>query len=65
MNIKTGSEPLPRTPKVGTELVLMIFRLRKFGTITQYHLLIFDNEFHTNNIITIKKKIVDFLLVIV
>ncbi|MFS8017402.1 hypothetical protein Hanom_Chr15g01379951 [Helianthus anomalus] len=52
MKVKTGSEPLPRTPNVGTKLVLMIFRFGKFGTRTQYHLLISDNGFHT--IITIK-----------
>ncbi|MFS8009852.1 hypothetical protein Hanom_Chr14g01290231 [Helianthus anomalus] len=29
---KKGSEPVPGTPKVGTELVLKIFRFGKFGT---------------------------------
>ncbi|MFS7996737.1 hypothetical protein Hanom_Chr12g01133321 [Helianthus anomalus] len=53
MKVKNGSEPIPRTPKFGTELVLMIFRFGKFGTDTQYHLLISDHVFHTNNIITI------------
>ncbi|KAF5790269.1 hypothetical protein HanXRQr2_Chr09g0381201 [Helianthus annuus] len=54
MTVKTGSEPVPVTPKVGTELVLKIFRFRKFDTGTQYHLLIVDHGFHTNNIITIQ-----------
>ncbi|MFS8032310.1 hypothetical protein Hanom_Chr17g01556071 [Helianthus anomalus] len=54
MNMKTGSEPVPATPKVGTELVLKIFRFRKFGTSSQYHLLISEHEFYTNNIITIQ-----------
>ncbi|MFS7903559.1 hypothetical protein Hanom_Chr01g00025451 [Helianthus anomalus] len=52
--IKTNSEPVPETPKVGTELVLKIFRFGKFGTGTQYHLLISDRGFHTNNIVTIQ-----------
>ncbi|MFS7945787.1 hypothetical protein Hanom_Chr06g00528271 [Helianthus anomalus] len=43
MKVKTGSKPVPRTPKVGTELVLLIFWFDKFGTGTQYHLLISDN----------------------
>ncbi|MFS7969292.1 hypothetical protein Hanom_Chr09g00807451 [Helianthus anomalus] len=54
MKIKTGSEPVPGTPKVGTELVLKIFRFGKFGSGTQYHLLISDHEFQTNSIITIE-----------
>ncbi|MFS7963849.1 hypothetical protein Hanom_Chr08g00743131 [Helianthus anomalus] len=54
MKVKTDSEPLTRTPKVGTELVLMIFRFGKIGISTQYHLLISGNGFHTNNIISIK-----------
>ncbi|MFS7889354.1 hypothetical protein Hanom_Chr00s000003g01605971 [Helianthus anomalus] len=53
MKVKIGSEPVPRMPKVGTELVLMVFRFGKFGIDTQYHLLIYDHGFHTNNIIII------------
>ncbi|MFS7987744.1 hypothetical protein Hanom_Chr11g01026531 [Helianthus anomalus] len=64
MKVKTGSEPVPRTPKVGTELVIMIFRFGKFGTDTQYHLPISDHGFHTNNFITINVFFVDFLSVI-
>ncbi|MFS7917493.1 hypothetical protein Hanom_Chr03g00189681 [Helianthus anomalus] len=45
MKVKTGNEPIPRTPKVGTELVLMIFRFGKFGTDTQYHSFISDHRF--------------------
>ncbi|MFS7974487.1 hypothetical protein Hanom_Chr09g00869381 [Helianthus anomalus] len=48
MKVKTGSEPVPGTPKVGTELVFKIFRFGKFGTGTQYHFLISDHRFHTN-----------------
>ncbi|MFS8010139.1 hypothetical protein Hanom_Chr14g01293491 [Helianthus anomalus] len=55
MKVKTGSEPVPRMPKVGTELVFMIFRFGKFGIDTQYYLLISDYGFHTNNTIIIKK----------
>ncbi|MFS7980534.1 hypothetical protein Hanom_Chr10g00940581 [Helianthus anomalus] len=40
MKVKNGSEPAPGTPKVGTELVLKIFRFGKFGTGTQNNLLI-------------------------
>ncbi|MFS8001701.1 hypothetical protein Hanom_Chr13g01193401 [Helianthus anomalus] len=54
MKVKTGSEPVPVTPKVDTELVVRIFRFRKFGTGTQYHLPISDHGFHMNNIITIQ-----------
>ncbi|MFS7903009.1 hypothetical protein Hanom_Chr01g00018601 [Helianthus anomalus] len=54
MKVKIGSEPILETPKVGTELVLRILRLGKFGTDTQYYLLISDHEFHTNNIINIQ-----------
>ncbi|MFS8018376.1 hypothetical protein Hanom_Chr15g01391361 [Helianthus anomalus] len=38
-------------PKVGTEFLLKIFQFGKFSTGTQYHLLISDHGFHTNNII--------------
>ncbi|MFS7943159.1 hypothetical protein Hanom_Chr06g00497031 [Helianthus anomalus] len=31
MKVKNSSEPVPRTPKVGTELVLKIFWFGKFG----------------------------------
>ncbi|KAF5804651.1 hypothetical protein HanXRQr2_Chr05g0199561 [Helianthus annuus] len=54
MKVKTGSKPVPGTPKVGIELVPKIFRFRKFGAGTQYHFLISDHEFHTNNIINIQ-----------
>ncbi|MFS7943971.1 hypothetical protein Hanom_Chr06g00506531 [Helianthus anomalus] len=54
MKVKTGSEPVPRTLKVSTELVHRIFRFRKFGTGTQYYLLISDHGFHPKNIITIQ-----------
>ncbi|MFS7899277.1 hypothetical protein Hanom_Chr00s050549g01779731 [Helianthus anomalus] len=54
MNVKTGSEPVPGTPNVGTELVLRIFRFRKFGTGTHYYLLISDYGFLSNNIIIIQ-----------
>ncbi|MFS8030097.1 hypothetical protein Hanom_Chr17g01530091 [Helianthus anomalus] len=54
MMVKTGSELVPRTPKVGTELVIKIFRFGKFGTGTRYHLLISGQRFHTNNIINIQ-----------
>ncbi|MFS7971299.1 hypothetical protein Hanom_Chr09g00831121 [Helianthus anomalus] len=40
MKVKNGSELVPGTPKVGTELVLKIFRFDKFGTGTQNNLLI-------------------------
>ncbi|MFS7953685.1 hypothetical protein Hanom_Chr07g00621541 [Helianthus anomalus] len=53
MKVKNCSEPVPGTPKVGTELLLKIFQFEKFGTDTQYHLLISDNGFHTKNIINI------------
>ncbi|MFS8012065.1 hypothetical protein Hanom_Chr14g01316401 [Helianthus anomalus] len=33
---------------------MRIFRFRKFGTATQYYLLISDHGFHPNNIITIQ-----------
>ncbi|MFS7947081.1 hypothetical protein Hanom_Chr06g00543861 [Helianthus anomalus] len=49
MKVKTSSEPVLGTPKVGTELVLKIIRFGKFGIGTQYHLLISDHGFHTNN----------------
>ncbi|MFS7976290.1 hypothetical protein Hanom_Chr10g00890731 [Helianthus anomalus] len=45
MKVKTSSEPVPGTPKVGIELVLKIFRFENLGTSTQYHLLIFDHGF--------------------
>ncbi|MFS7946297.1 hypothetical protein Hanom_Chr06g00534341 [Helianthus anomalus] len=54
MNVKTGSELLPGTPNVSTEVVLRIFRFRKFGSGTHYYLLISDYGFLTNNIITIQ-----------
>ncbi|MFS8018238.1 hypothetical protein Hanom_Chr15g01389761 [Helianthus anomalus] len=54
MKVKTSSEPVPGTPKVGTKLVIRIFRFGKFGTVTQYHLLISEYGFHTNNFITIQ-----------
>ncbi|MFS7906490.1 hypothetical protein Hanom_Chr01g00059851 [Helianthus anomalus] len=54
MKVKTDSEPVPCTPKVGTELVLKIFQFGKFGTGTQYRLLISDHGFHMNNNITIQ-----------
>ncbi|KAM0069383.1 hypothetical protein Hdeb2414_s0001g00001131 [Helianthus debilis subsp. tardiflorus] len=53
MKVKNGSRPVG-TPKVGTELVLKIFRFGKFGTGTQNNLLIYDHGFHTNNIVTIQ-----------
>ncbi|MFS8025240.1 hypothetical protein Hanom_Chr16g01472651 [Helianthus anomalus] len=46
MKVKTGSEPVTGTPKVGTELVLKIFRFGKFGSGTQYNLLNSDDGFH-------------------
>ncbi|MFS7975947.1 hypothetical protein Hanom_Chr10g00886661 [Helianthus anomalus] len=56
MKVKIVSEPVPGTTKVGTELILKIIWLRKFGTgtSTHYHLLISDHEFNTNTIITIQ-----------
>ncbi|MFS7958760.1 hypothetical protein Hanom_Chr08g00682491 [Helianthus anomalus] len=54
MKVKNGSEPVPGTPKVVTELVLKIFRFGKFGTGTQNNLFISDHGFHTNNIVTIQ-----------
>ncbi|MFS7914267.1 hypothetical protein Hanom_Chr02g00151381 [Helianthus anomalus] len=54
MNVKTGSEPVPRTPNVSTDLVLWIFRFKKFGTGTHYYFLISDYGFLSNNIITIQ-----------
>ncbi|MFS7970580.1 hypothetical protein Hanom_Chr09g00822621 [Helianthus anomalus] len=54
MKIKIGSEPVLETQIVGTELVLRILVFGKFGTGTQYYLLIFDHGFHTNNIINIQ-----------
>ncbi|MFS8016819.1 hypothetical protein Hanom_Chr15g01373021 [Helianthus anomalus] len=54
MNVKTGSERVPGTPDVSTELVLRIFRFRIFGTGTHYYLLISDYGFLPNNIITIQ-----------
>ncbi|MFS7988110.1 hypothetical protein Hanom_Chr11g01030691 [Helianthus anomalus] len=54
MKVKTGIEPVPVTPNVSTELVLRIFRFRKFGTGTHYYLLISDHVFLLNNIITIQ-----------
>ncbi|MFS7944909.1 hypothetical protein Hanom_Chr06g00517781 [Helianthus anomalus] len=50
MKVRIGT----RNAKVGTELVLNIFRFGKFSTGTQYHLLIFNHRFHVNNIITIQ-----------
>ncbi|MFS8018913.1 hypothetical protein Hanom_Chr15g01397681 [Helianthus anomalus] len=61
MNVKTGCEPVPRTPKVSNELVLKIFWFGKFGTGTQYQLLISDHGFHTN-IITIQLFLLIFFL---
>ncbi|MFS7948674.1 hypothetical protein Hanom_Chr06g00562681 [Helianthus anomalus] len=52
MKVKNDSEPVPGTPKVGTELILKIFRFGKFGTGTQNNLLISDHGVHTNNIVT-------------
>ncbi|MFS7948856.1 hypothetical protein Hanom_Chr06g00564761 [Helianthus anomalus] len=54
MKVKNGSELVPGTSKVGTELVLKIFRFDKFGTGTHNNLLIVDHGFHTNNIVTIQ-----------
>ncbi|KAJ0457358.1 hypothetical protein HanIR_Chr15g0772811 [Helianthus annuus] len=54
MKVKNGSEPVPETLKVGTELVLKIFRFGKFGTDTHNNLFISDHGFHTNNIVTIQ-----------
>ncbi|MFS7933599.1 hypothetical protein Hanom_Chr04g00381761 [Helianthus anomalus] len=54
MKIKNSSEPVQGTPKVGTELVLKIFRFGKFGIGTENNLLISDHEFHTNNIVAIQ-----------
>ncbi|MFS7970631.1 hypothetical protein Hanom_Chr09g00823171 [Helianthus anomalus] len=54
MNVKTGSELVPGTTNVSTELVLRIFRFRKFGTGTHYYLSISDYGFLSNNIITIQ-----------
>ncbi|MFS8031922.1 hypothetical protein Hanom_Chr17g01551571 [Helianthus anomalus] len=51
MKVKIGSEPVLGTPKVGTESVLRILRFGKYGTGTQYYLLISDHGFHTNNVI--------------
>ncbi|MFS7931320.1 hypothetical protein Hanom_Chr04g00354571 [Helianthus anomalus] len=50
MKVKIGSEPVLKTPKVGTELVLRILLFGKFSTGTQYYLLISD----PNNIINIQ-----------
>ncbi|MFS7977499.1 hypothetical protein Hanom_Chr10g00904701 [Helianthus anomalus] len=54
MKVKTGSEPVPGTANVSTELVLRIFRFRKFGTGTHYYLLLSDYGFLPKNIITIQ-----------
>ncbi|MFS7921917.1 hypothetical protein Hanom_Chr03g00242551 [Helianthus anomalus] len=54
MKVKNGSEPVPGTPKVGTELVLKIFRSGKLDTGTQSNLFISDHGFHTNKIVTIQ-----------
>ncbi|MFS7993311.1 hypothetical protein Hanom_Chr12g01092551 [Helianthus anomalus] len=54
MKVKTDSELVPGAPKVGTELVLKIFRFGKFGISTEYHLLISEHGFHRNNIIPIQ-----------
>ncbi|MFS7995371.1 hypothetical protein Hanom_Chr12g01117141 [Helianthus anomalus] len=54
MKVKTGSEPVPGTSNVSTELVLRIFRFREFGSGTQYYLLITNYGFLPNNIITIQ-----------
>ncbi|MFS7900028.1 hypothetical protein Hanom_Chr16g01427431 [Helianthus anomalus] len=54
MMVKNGSEPVPIMPKVGTELVIKIFRFGKFGTGTHNNLLISNHGFHTNNIVTIQ-----------
>ncbi|MFS8033208.1 hypothetical protein Hanom_Chr17g01566801 [Helianthus anomalus] len=35
MKVKIGREPVPGTPKIGTELVLRILRFGKFSTGTQ------------------------------
>ncbi|MFS7949149.1 hypothetical protein Hanom_Chr06g00568161 [Helianthus anomalus] len=48
MKVKTGSEPVPGTPNVSTELVLRIFWFSKFGTSTHYYLLISDYGFLPN-----------------
>ncbi|MFS7941267.1 hypothetical protein Hanom_Chr05g00474241 [Helianthus anomalus] len=60
MKVKNDSEPVPGTPKVGTELVLKIFRFGKFGTGTQNNLLISDHGYHTNNIVTIQHFLLIF-----
>ncbi|MFS7940268.1 hypothetical protein Hanom_Chr05g00462471 [Helianthus anomalus] len=54
MKVKIGSEPVLGTTTFDTELVLRILRFGKFGTGTQYYLLISDHGFHTNNIINIQ-----------
>ncbi|MFS8002456.1 hypothetical protein Hanom_Chr13g01202271 [Helianthus anomalus] len=54
MKVKTGSEPVLGTPNVSTELVLRIFRFRKFGIGTHYYLLISDYGLVPNKIITIQ-----------
>ncbi|MFS7978444.1 hypothetical protein Hanom_Chr10g00915561 [Helianthus anomalus] len=46
--------PVTVPVKVSIEFVFKIFRFGKFSTSTQYHLLVSDHGFHTNNIITIK-----------
>ncbi|MFS7925254.1 hypothetical protein Hanom_Chr04g00282481 [Helianthus anomalus] len=53
MKVKTGSESVLGTPNVSSEVVLRIFRFRKFGTGTHYYLLISDYGF-LPNIITIQ-----------
>ncbi|MFS7918556.1 hypothetical protein Hanom_Chr03g00202571 [Helianthus anomalus] len=54
MKVKNGNKPVAGTSKVGTELVLKIFWVGKFGSGTQINLLIFDHGFHTNNIVNIQ-----------
>ncbi|MFS7977344.1 hypothetical protein Hanom_Chr10g00902921 [Helianthus anomalus] len=54
MKVKNGSEPVPRTPKVGTELVFKIFRFGKFGIAIQNNLLFSDHGFDTKNIVDIQ-----------
>ncbi|MFS8034479.1 hypothetical protein Hanom_Chr17g01581591 [Helianthus anomalus] len=51
---KNDGEPVLETAKVGTELVLKIFRFDKLGTGTHNNLLISDHGFHTNNIVNIQ-----------
>ncbi|MFS7971540.1 hypothetical protein Hanom_Chr09g00834061 [Helianthus anomalus] len=50
MKVKIGSESVLEAPKVGTELVLRILLFGKFGTGTQYYLLISDHGFYRTSL---------------